>query len=87
MIEARRPDNIVVVDKVKKETMIIDVSILGGTRVCDNERKDRKIQLVKRRNCQIIPYSPNVTFLYPLKMSENQRFSDVFTGYRNVTLD
>ena len=41
MIEARRPDNIVVVDKVKKETMIIDVSILGGARVCDKERKDR----------------------------------------------
>ena len=32
------------------------------------------------------PYSPNVTFLYPLKTSENQRFSDVFRGYRNVTL-
>ena len=86
MIEARRPDNIVVVDKVKKETMIIDVSILGGTRVCDKERKDRKIQLVKRRNCQIIPYSPNVSFLYPLKMPENLWFSDVFRGYRNVTL-
>ena len=32
------------------------------------------------------PYSPNVTFLYPQKKSENQRFSDVFSGYRNVTL-
>ena len=32
------------------------------------------------------PYSPNVTFLYPLKMSENRRFSDVFRVYRNVTL-
>ena len=31
-------------------------------------------------------YSPNVTFLYPLKTSENIRFSDVFRGYRNVTL-
>ena len=27
------------------------------------------------------------TFLYPLKTSENHRFSDVFRGYRNVTLD
>ena len=26
-----------------------------------------------------------VTFLYPLKTSENQIFSDVFRGYRNVT--
>ena len=32
------------------------------------------------------PYFPNVTFLYPLKTSENPRFSDVFRGYRNVTL-
>ena len=28
----------------------------------------------------------SATFLYPLKTSENQRFSDVFMGYRNVTL-
>ena len=34
----------------------------------------------------IKPYSPNVTFLHPLKTSENRRFSDVFRGYRNVTL-
>ena len=40
MIEARRPD-IVVVDKVKKETILIDVAIPG----------DREIHLVKRRNC------------------------------------
>ena len=33
------------------------------------------------------PYSPNVTFLYPLKTSENRRFSDIFRGYRNVTLE
>ena len=32
------------------------------------------------------PYSPNATFLYPLKTSENLRFSEVFRGYRNVTL-
>ena len=32
------------------------------------------------------PYSPSVTFLYPLKTPENLRFSDVFRGYRNVTL-
>ena len=37
-IEARRPD-IVVVDKVKKETMIIDVAIPGDARVCDKERE------------------------------------------------
>ena len=32
------------------------------------------------------PYSPNVTLLYPLKTTENQKFSYVFRGYRNVTL-
>ena len=37
MIEARRPD-IVVVDKVKKEIMIIDVAIPKDTRVCDKEQ-------------------------------------------------
>ena len=32
-------------------------------------------------------HSPNVTFLYPLKTSENlRRLSDVFRGYRKVTL-
>ena len=29
----------------------------------------------------------NIPLLYPLKTSENQRFSDVFRGYRNGTLD
>ena len=47
MIEARRPD-IVVVDKVKKETMIIDMAIPGDTRVCDKEReKIEKYSLLK----------------------------------------
>ena len=34
----------------------------------------------------INPYSPNMSFLFPLKTLENQRFSDVFREYRNVTL-
>ena len=38
MIKVRRPD-ILAVDKVKKETMIIDLAIPGDTRVCDKERK------------------------------------------------
>ena len=32
------------------------------------------------------PFVPSVTILYPLKISANLRFSDVFGGYRNVTL-
>ena len=47
MVEARRPD-IVVVDKVKKEAMIIDVAIPGDTRVCHKEReKIEKYSLLK----------------------------------------
>ena len=29
----------------------------------------------------------SVRFLYPLKKSEKLRFSDIFRGYKNVTLD
>ena len=32
------------------------------------------------------PFSTNVPLLYPLKTSENLRFSDVFRGYRSGTL-
>ena len=63
MIEARRPD-IVVVDKVKKETMIIDVAIPGDTRVCDREQekiekysllKDEIVQLRQMKKVVVIP--------------------------------
>ena len=43
MIEARRPD-IVVVDKLKKGTMIMDVAIQGDTKVCDTERRTKKVE-------------------------------------------
>ena len=33
------------------------------------------------------PFQSSVTFLYPLKKSQNLWFSDIFRGYRNVTLD
>ena len=32
-------------------------------------------------------FKSSVTFLYPLKTSENQKFFDFFKGYRYVTLD
>ena len=52
-------------------------------------RKNSRYQNIKSiyktaLNALFNPYSPNVTFLYPLKTSENLRFSDVFMGYRNV---
>ena len=34
----------------------------------------------------INPFHANVPFLYPLKTSENQRFSEVLREYRNGTL-
>ena len=37
--------------------------------------------------CSFKPLMSSVTFLYPLKTSENLRFSDVFRGYKNLTLD
>ena len=47
MMEDRKPD-IVVVDKVKKQTMSIDVVVPGDTRVCDKERqKIEKYSLLK----------------------------------------
>ena len=33
------------------------------------------------------PFKSSVTFLYPLKTSENLWFSDDFRRYRNVTLN
>ena len=36
--------------------------------------------------CIFNPFQENVSFLYPLKMSQNQRFSDVFRWYRKGTL-
>ena len=32
------------------------------------------------------PFLANVPILYPLKTPENQRFSDIFTGYKLGTL-
>ena len=32
------------------------------------------------------PFQANVPYLYPVKTSENQRFSDVFRGHINRTL-
>ena len=43
--------------------------------ICSNMKWDRPY-----------PFWANVQFLYPLKTSGNQRFSDVFKGYRNGTL-
>ena len=47
MVEARRPD-ILVVNTVKRKTMVIDIEIPGHTRVCDKEQeKTKKYSLLK----------------------------------------
>ena len=43
----------------------------------------RKKLLVARL---ISPFLANITLLYPLKTSENQKFSDVFREYRSEIL-
>ena len=40
----------------------------------------------KLNTLEISPFSINVPLLYPLKI-ENRRFSDVFRGYRNETIE
>ena len=45
---------------------------------------DLLFRLKMKKN--IKPFQANVSFLYPLKTSESQRFLVVFRGYRNGTL-
>ena len=45
------------------------------------------IFFISRPKTKIIdPFKPNVPFLHPQKMSENQRFSDILRRYRDRTL-
>ena len=43
-----------VVDKVEKETMIIDVAIPGDTRVCDKKQKIEKYSLLKEEIARLL---------------------------------
>ena len=68
MTEARRPD-ILVVDKLKKETMIIDEAIPGNTRARDKGRekikkhsllKDEVARLWQMKKAVVIPIAVGV---------------------------
>ena len=48
---------------------------------------DMNLRIIIPSTHFINPFKSNVTFLYPLETSENLWFSDVFRGYRNVTLE
>ena len=43
--------------------------------------------LYEKKVKKLTHFSPVSHFYTPLKTSENERFSDVFRGYRNVALD
>ena len=53
-----------------------------GEIFCDTQ--DKQIILLEVNFLR--PYEANISFLYPLKTSENQRFSDAFREYKNETL-
>ena len=70
MIEARRPD-VVVVDKVKKEAMIIDGAMPGDTRVCDKEwKKIEKYSLLKDKISRLWQMKKVVGFFMQLGHQE-----------------
>ena len=46
-----------------------------------------RVSIFQKQGLSIFnPFSTNVPYLYPLKTSENRRFSDIFRGYRSGTL-
>ena len=51
-----------------------------------------KLKDIYRKSCpkcpvkKLNPFQAIFLFLYPLKTSENQRFSNIFRGYRKRTL-
>ena len=58
-------------------------------RVCTHiESLDSSSMCIQAKRVMWIinPFSTNVPLLYPLETSENQRFSDIFRGYRSGTL-
>ena len=84
------------VGKIMKEFAALTAKAYAYLMDDDTERKKSKGKkcVIKRelmfknyKDFLFNPFYSSVTFVYPLKTSENQRFSDVFRGYENVTLD
>ena len=79
MIEARRPD-IVVVDKVKKETMIIDVAIPPDARVWDKEQgKIEKYSLLKDEIAKL--WQMKKVFVIPIVVGALETITTKFEKY------
>ena len=84
------------VGKIMKEFAALTAKAYAYLMDDDTERKKSKGKkcVIKRelmfknyKDFLFNPFYSSVTFVYLLKTSENQRFSDVFRGYENVTLD
>ena len=54
--------------------------------ICDIKHGELDGLMQRIRKNPRDPFNTNAPFLYPLKTSENQRFCDVFRGYKNETL-
>ena len=60
---------------------------LTGKSINIKNKKNKSAPILNHKNLKIFhPFQGNVPFLYPLKTSKNQRFSDVFREYRNKKL-
>ena len=79
MIEARRPD-IVVVNEVKKDAMIIDKAIPGDTRVRDKEReKIEKYSLLKHKTVRL--WQMKKVFIIPIIVGTLGTITATFEKY------
>ena len=79
MIEARRPD-IVVVNEVKKEAMIIDMVIPGDTRACDKEwEKIEKYSLLKDKTARL--WQMKKIFMIPIIVGTLGTITATFAKY------
>ena len=79
MIEARRPD-IVVVNEVKKEAMIIDMVIPVVTRACDKEReKIEKYSLLKDKTARL--WQMKKIFMIPIIVGTLGTITATFAKY------
>ena len=70
--------------KALNKTQLIDLFLKMQDQT--NSTIDSLMAEMKDLNNGFNPFQASVPFLYSLKTSENQRFSDVFRGYRKGTL-
>ena len=56
--------------------------IISKFKCCHSKRNAEYLMNIDIVTLKINPFHATGLFLYPLKKSENQRFSDTFAGYR-----